>query len=67
MSAARRVHKNQLVFGFNALGDGPDSEAPPKTSDRGHDRSAVGILREFIYKRAIDFNFVEGKHPEITE
>ena len=67
MSTARCVHENQMVFGFNALGDGSDSEAPPKTSDRGHDRSAVSILREFIYERAIDFDFVEGKHPEIAE
>jgi hypothetical protein len=47
MSAAGRTHGNKLLFGFNALGNSSHPQLPREARYGGHDRSAVGVRREF--------------------
>ncbi len=54
MRAARDAQEQELIFRFDAFGNGADAKTSAEARHRRHDRGAVLTLGELMHKEPID-------------
>src|SRR5208282_5058790 len=67
MRATGSAHEHELIFRFDAFGNGIDAETSAETRHRRHDRRAVVDLGEFMHEGPINLYLVEWKHAQIAQ
>jgi len=65
--AALGLKVGPLFWRFDALGNHQVLEALSHANDRAHDRRVIGIGRDLVDKRLVNFQDINGKLPEIAQ